>query len=60
MKLRFDPARALLAAMVFAGTLRNMAPARARQAQDIEWCKERGKDYLPVVFPGFSWHNMNP
>ena len=25
---------------------------------DIAWCSERGKDYLPVVFPGFSWHNM--
>ena len=27
---------------------------------DIVWCKNRGKDYLPVVFPGFSWHNMYP
>jgi hypothetical protein len=27
---------------------------------DLEWCRERGKDFLPVVFPGFSWHNMNP
>jgi len=27
---------------------------------DIEWCREHGKDYLPVVFPGFSWHNMKP
>lgn len=27
---------------------------------DIAWCRERGKDYLPVVFPGFSWHNMRP
>ncbi len=26
--------------------------------QDIEWCDEHGKKYLPVVFPGFSWHNM--
>ena len=26
---------------------------------DVQWCKERSKDYLPVVFPGFSWHNMN-
>ncbi len=26
---------------------------------DIAWCKEREKDYLPVVFPGFSWHNQN-
>ena len=28
--------------------------------QDIKWCRERGKDFLPVVFPGFSWHNLNP
>ncbi|MCX7044755.1 MAG: glycoside hydrolase family 71/99-like protein [Candidatus Sumerlaeota bacterium] len=27
---------------------------------DIAWCKEHGKEYLPVVFPGFSWHNMKP
>jgi len=27
---------------------------------DIDWCRNHGKDYLPVVFPGFSWHNMNP
>jgi hypothetical protein len=26
---------------------------------DLEWCKTNGKEYLPVVFPGFSWHNMN-
>lgn len=26
---------------------------------DITWCKEHGKEFLPVVFPGFSWHNMN-
>jgi hypothetical protein len=25
---------------------------------DIAWCRERHKDYLPVVFPGFSWSNM--
>lgn len=25
---------------------------------DMTWCHERGVDYLPVVFPGFSWHNM--
>lgn len=27
---------------------------------DLDWCGREGKDYLPVVFPGFSWHNMNP
>jgi hypothetical protein len=26
---------------------------------DIAWCKENGKEYLAVVFPGFSWHNQN-
>lgn len=26
---------------------------------DLEWCSEHELDYLPVVFPGFSWHNLN-
>ncbi len=25
---------------------------------DIAWCHEHKIDYLPVAFPGFSWHNM--
>lgn len=25
---------------------------------DLAWCRERGIDYLPVAFPGFSWHNL--
>ena len=33
---------------------------RIRLKPDIAWCREHGKDYLPVAFPGFSWHNMNP
>jgi hypothetical protein len=29
-------------------------------APDIAWCHEKGVEYMPVVFPGFSWHNMKP
>jgi hypothetical protein len=25
---------------------------------DVAWCVERRIDFLPVVFPGFSWFNM--
>ncbi|MES2308564.1 MAG: glycoside hydrolase family 71/99-like protein [Verrucomicrobiota bacterium] len=28
--------------------------------EDVEWTKKNGVDYLPVVFPGFSWVNKNP
>jgi hypothetical protein len=33
---------------------------RRRVEPDLAWCKQQGKEYLPVVFPGFSWHNLNP
>jgi len=26
---------------------------------DMAWCAEAKVNYLPVVFPGFSWHNLN-
>lgn len=26
---------------------------------DLAWCREAKVDYLPVVFPGFSWHHLH-
>lgn len=26
---------------------------------DIKWCKEKNIDYVPLVYPGFSWHNLS-
>lgn len=34
--------------------------ARGTLKGDLDWCAARGKLLLPVAFPGFSWHNMNP
>lgn len=25
---------------------------------DLAWCSDHGLGYLPVAFPGFSWHNL--
>jgi glycoprotein endo-alpha-1,2-mannosidase len=33
---------------------------RSRIEADITWCRQNKLDYVPTVFPGFSWHNMNP
>ena len=27
--------------------------------QDIQWCKNNKVDYVPLIFPGFSWGNMH-
>jgi hypothetical protein len=34
--------------------------AHQRWQKDLEWCRAHAKSYLPVVFPGFSWHNRHP
>ena len=34
--------------------------ARRRWQPDVAWCREHKIEYLPVVFPGFSWHNSHP
>lgn len=31
-----------------------------RIRKDMEWCKANKVDYVPVVYPGFSWQNMRP
>lgn len=30
----------------------------ANQVADRTWCEREKIDYLPVVYPGFSWHNL--
>lgn len=32
--------------------------AKTYWEQDIVWAREHNIDYMPVVFPGFSWHNL--
>ena len=27
--------------------------------EDIKWCKENKVDYVPLVYAGFSWHNLS-
>ncbi len=28
-------------------------------ADDMKWCREHNVDYVPCVYPGFSWHNLS-
>jgi len=33
---------------------------KERIKKDLAWCTANGLDYVPVVYPGFSWQNMRP
>jgi glycoprotein endo-alpha-1,2-mannosidase len=45
----------------FVGRFRqnNIDDMKVRIEGDMAWCKAAGVDYVPVIYPGFSWHNMN-
>ena len=42
------------------GTLEGVEAHRSVIEDDIKWCKENNIDFVPSVFPGFSWHNLKP
>jgi hypothetical protein len=31
---------------------------RENIAKDLEWCRQNHVEYVPVIWPGFSWHNL--
>jgi len=39
-------------------TENNVGDMQERIKADLAWCKAAGVDYVPVIYPGFSWHNM--
>ena len=63
-----DPALQRLAARVevvspwAVGRYQDLEQVRRNQHRalepDVQWCRARDVTYLPVVFPGFSWHNL--
>jgi hypothetical protein len=38
----------------------NIPTMMERIKADIAWCKANRLDFVPVIYPGFSWHNMKP
>lgn len=42
----------------YRNTLEATRHGRRTWTPDLSWCAERRIDFLPVVFPGFSWHNL--
>lgn len=37
----------------------DMARYRDLIRKDMAWCREAGIDYVPIIYPGFSWHNLS-
>jgi hypothetical protein len=32
---------------------------RDMMIEDIKWCRQNNVEYVPCVYPGFSWHNLS-
>jgi hypothetical protein len=44
----------------YSGLLHNdMERLRDNTIEDMKWCKNNGVDYVPCIYPGFSWHNLS-
>ncbi|GEP94555.1 hypothetical protein CCY01nite_08150 [Chitinophaga cymbidii] len=37
----------------------DMDRLRDNTIADIQWCRKNNVDYVPCVYPGFSWHNLS-
>lgn len=40
-------------------TLADAAHTESKIAADVAWTREHHNEYLPVIYPGFSWHNLS-
>jgi hypothetical protein len=37
----------------------DMDRLRDNTIADIQWCRDNKVDYVPCIYPGFSWHNLS-